>query len=140
MRARLIRTTGEFPPGGFAFNDPVTGKVYRESHYTFEDVVQMVIRNRNANRRLVTDPKQLDAQYVADQISEAICQRLDYNPRYCVGDGVNNQTAGMPRPTPTVPAGRKCVCGSTDLDVAICQSCGGKVVGLRCKTCGNEFR
>lgn len=140
MRARLIRTTGEFPPGSFTIHDSVTGKNYSDQHTTFDERVKEIVRDRLANRRLFVDARLVDPGYVSDWLSEAICQRLNYNGKFCEGDGVALQTANMPRPMPAVPADKRCVCGSNDLEIATCATCGNKIIGYRCKKCGAEFR
>lgn len=135
--SKLIRTTGVFPPGGYAFRDGITGKNYDEMHITFEERVQQVIRDRSANARLFTDPKFVSVDYVADEISRQICSRIHNNPMYCTdGPGIASSSPN----NLTAPEGKKCTCGSADLEVLLCSSCGGrKVEGYRCRACGNRL-
>lgn len=133
--SKLIRTTGTFPPGGYSFRDTITGKVYEDSHTTFEERVQQIIAGRSANSRLFTDQKYISHDYVADELSRQICARINNHPEYCT-DGAN-----PPASSPSnlvAPAGRICTsCGGSDLEVLLCKTCGGsKIEGLRCKTCG----
>lgn len=135
MKPRLLRTTGPWPPGGFQYSDGTTGKQYNEGHYTFEDLVRAVIRDRLANKRLWTDVRLVDTEYVATQVSEQNCARLNGDNRFCSGNG-----AGVAAPSYVgSPMEAKCICGSKDLESKTCVSCGNKRVGYRCRKCGNEF-
>lgn len=140
MRHRLIRTSGEFPPGAYSFHDRITGKKYEDSHTTFDERVKQIINDRNANRRLFTDARFVDATYIGIEISEQICERINNNPRFCSDGTVPVQVQypqGPPIPVATTKTCR--FCGSGNLKPVYCQTCGGnKIDSYLCVACGKD--
>ncbi len=136
MKPHLIRKDGPFPPGAYTFFDSVTGKSYQDSHTLFDERVRQIINDRNANHRLFTNEKLVDFEYVSQQLSEQICERLNGNPTYCTGLPVPVATVVAP----PVPAGRTCrFCGSGNLEAVLCATCGGsKIDHWLCKDCKKE--
>jgi predicted RNA-binding Zn-ribbon protein involved in translation (DUF1610 family) len=137
MNQHLIRTEGIFPPGGYYFQDPITGKKYDDTHTTFSLRVQEIIRDRKANARLFTDQKRVDATYVERELSEQICQRLNGNPRFCT-DGTLNQPKSPILAKMEAVASRQCPsCGSSDVKAIACSTCSSlKITGYQCNACG----
>lgn len=138
MRPTLIRTTGSFPPGGFQFVDPVTGKSYLEPNATFDTRVKQIIADRFANKRLFVDMRFVDYEYVAKQLSEQNCQRLKGNPLFC-DDGIPKASHVSFTPQDYV---RTCPrCGSKDFTEEICPTCSGrKVLSRTCSKCAMVIR
>lgn len=123
MKHQLIRTDQTFPPAGYEFHDRITGKRYTDTHTPFASRVKEIIRDRQANARLFTDPKAVDELYVSKELSEYTCARLNNNPKFCT-DGV---TPSQPQSF-LAPKFKR-------LEEKVCPNCGGKLKEIFCKTC-----
>ena len=139
MKSRLIRTTGTMPPGGFVFNDSVTGKQYNDTHTFFDARVRQIINDRLANKRLLKGDAQIDPGAVAIELSEQMCERMQGNKRFCS----ESPKAQSPRLVVIAPIAqgslaRKCdKCGSDSLKPEYCTTCSKlKIVGWKCQACG----
>jgi hypothetical protein len=139
-KPKLIRTTGEFPPGGYPFQDPITGKGYRDMETGFDQRVAQIVNDRLANRRLIKRERSVTPSDVAFELSEYVCTQLRANPRYCTGGDL---------PPPSFPGGlaaivpdRKCPhCGAENsLRSVVCVPCGNKHIAYRCNQCGKETK
>lgn len=129
---KLIRTTGVFPPGGYAFRDHITGKNYTDTHTTFDQRVNEIIRDRSANSRLFTDQKLVAFDDVSNELSHQICERIGGDPNWC--------TDGNPvrQPTPVVASGKNCPKCSAAMIAELCKTCSGnKITGYKCSACGS---
>jgi hypothetical protein len=133
----LIRTNGAMPPGGFVFDDPITGKKYHDLNTFFDVRVKQIIRDRLANHRLFTDDALVSFDHVARELSAANCARLGNNPLFC-SNGL--PPAIQPVAASTPPAGKVCRwCGSADLSPVYCPTCSSaKLTGWSCRKCGKE--
>lgn len=132
MKSSLIRTTGPYPPGGFPFQDRITGKNYRDMSASFEVRVAQIVNDRLANKRLITNQNQVSPSAVAQELSEYVCEQLNGNTRYCSGAA----------PRVSVPqafeSGKACkFCGKFELIKSVCVACGGKVSYV-CHACGKS--
>lgn len=136
----LIRTNGPMPPGGYQFTDPITGKVYRDRDTLFEGRVKQVVRDRQANARLITNPKFTDPANVAGEISAQNCQRLRNDPKYCTGGAVAQAVRLSAAARPVYVEGQPCpFCKATTIKKAVCLTCGGKIM-FTCLACRRGWR
>lgn len=134
MKPTLLRKTGEFPPSGYPFQDPITGKSYRDMGAGFEVRVAQIVNDRLANKRLITNQNQVSPSAVSQELSEYVCEQLRGNPRYCTSVGVRaSASVSMPAPFMTDKACK--FCGKYELRRSVCVSCGGKV-SFVCNSCG----
>jgi hypothetical protein len=135
---KLIRTNGTMIPGGYQFHDSITGKSYQDRHTLFAGRVMEIIRDRQANKRLWTDPKVVDPEYVSSLLSEQNCARLKNNKLLC-SNGLSpvNEPVSIPV---AIPAGRTCRwCRSDQLEAVLCPTCSGsRITHFRCKACGKD--
>lgn len=137
----LIRTSGPLPPGGYEFNDGITGKVYKDTHTLFDARVKEIIRDRLANRRLFTDETKVDATAVARELSAYTCGRLNNDPRYCT-NGLPTSPKAAVAVLPEVKKQTKVcpACGSDSVSPVYCKTCSGKkITGYTCNVCHKEF-
>lgn len=136
MSPVLIRTNGPFPPGGYAFRDPKTGKHYQDGHTNFRDRVKQVLRDRMANPSLYDSGQLLDDN-IAVEVSEYNCRRLNNDPRYCA-NGQATIAQSVSASAPMVTQGKVCIsCGGTLWEAIYCKTCGGKKIkGYKCVACG----
>jgi len=133
----LIRLTGVLPPGGFCFNDPITGKNYDSMDCTFDTRVKQIIHDRLANARLLTKGEQTDYNFVAQQVSEQNCQRLHNNRLFCT-DGTEPQAAATPQKIGQVSSRTCVICGDALVEV-LCATCSGRrLLAYRCIRCRKE--
>lgn len=143
MKYRLIRTNGPLIPGGFQFQDRITGKTYNDHHTRFDQRVREIIRDRQANARLWTDSKVVDTIAVAEELSEFNCARLKNNPLFCT-DGLPkvNGPAAVQYIPERAPAGKVCrYCRGEEFEEVLCATCSGrKIIAYRCKRCRREDR
>lgn len=151
MKSLLIRTNGPLPPAGYEFQDPIIvdpitnkHKRYKDTHTRFNERVKEIIRDRLANRRLLTSDAQLDPELVAEELSEYTCRRLNGNPRFCSGGATANAKAARRQAlaveSPKV-LNRPCTkCGSLDLRPIYCPTCSAlKITGWKCNACGIQL-
>lgn len=139
MKPVLIRTEGPYPPGSFIFRDPITNKNYTDTHTGFDERVKQIIKDRQANMRLIRDATRLGYDTVATELSEQICERLNYNSKFCTGDAVVSPSDM--NGTPITRPGMTCTrCGATQIEELICPTCSGRrVIGWKCKICKHEM-
>lgn len=143
MKHTLIRTNGPLIPGGFQFQDQITGKTYVDHHTRFDQRVREIIRDRQANARLFTDQRFVDRAFVEQELSVQNCTRLKNNPLFCT-DGLPkvNGPASVQYIPERGPAGKVCrYCRGEEFEEVLCSTCAGrKIVGYRCKRCRREDR
>lgn len=144
MKPSLIRTESAFPPGGFQFLDPITGKHYRDTYTLFSQRVKEVIRDRSANTRLVANRQRLEPAVVAQEISEQNCERLKNDPNWCTHGSMPSRTVAPTyavQPAAGTPSDRPCIyCGKSTVTEARCTSCGAGVVTYSCPDCGRKWK
>ena len=139
----LIRTDGTYPPGAYAFEDRITGKQYRDTHTPFDERVKEVIRDREANRRLFTDERKVDPTYVALEISEQICARLNGDSRYCTDGTLPTSPKSSLHKTFQAVKDKTCpICGEGDMKPIQCPTCSSvRIVRYECRKpgCGGKI-
>ena len=133
---RLIRRDGGFPPGGYPFQDPRTGKKFDGfENGGFNDQVRAIIRHRSVNPRLypASEPKWLDYSDVALELEAYTCNRLGNDPLYCHAENTRMKPLARVNGFPVCP-----VCKETMLP-RYCPSCRHKrLIGYRCPKCRTE--
>ncbi len=136
MPFKLINRKGEFPTGGWLFQDPRTGKKFKDGD--FDNVVQQIRLHRLANPNIYPpeDGQWFDTELVSRELEKYTCDRLGNNPRFCA-DGVIHPISPAPdakivtMPTPCIK------CGETQGRENYCASCSGRrVTGYSCVACG----
>lgn len=134
-RPTLIRTTGPIVPGGFQFSDPITGKQYKDTYTLFDQRVKQIINDRTANKRLVGNQNRLNYDFVARELSEYTCIRLNASPDYCTGGSRPQPTYHNPPPPQPVITDKLCpYCNVAALVKEVCVTCGGKIT-FTCNNC-----
>lgn len=133
---KLIFQNGNRPPGWYPYVDPRTGMKF-PSGLDFGDQVKKIQQHRlrNPEKYPPTEPKFLTKDFIADELSEYTCARVNNSPVYCFDD-----KRPPAQPQSIAAAGRKCdKCGGQLTD-RICGTCSGyKVVGYRCESCKKDF-
>lgn len=132
---RLIRRDGEFPPGGFPFQDPKTGVQFNGLEAGgFNDQVRKIIAHRLANAKLYPNGNAFDFDSVAMELEIHQCQRLGNNPKYCRDTEHRTVQHQASIGNPICPLCKK------PMSERYCPSCSGKkLIGWRCERCHTEF-
>lgn len=135
---------GVYPPGGFPFKDPRTGKYYEGLSNDLNSRAREIIRDRLLNPKIYP---QHESQWFAmtsviDEIILPICIAW---PNYCITDGKYFST-GAENAAASTPQAKyvadvlcpQCGAGSWEkvMKTPTCKSCGPRLAGWRCSNCG----
>lgn len=142
----LIRTTGAWPAGGWAFTDSRTGYRFPGMDCTFDEQVNRIIQFRLSNPRVFDPTKPEDAKLinkseVASELDLYTCRRLGFDKRFCVSEGeVRNQE--LRQKYFYNPTDKHCpVCKDVDMVDRYCPTCSGnRIVGATCPKCGLDLQ
>lgn len=140
----LTYRPGGMLPGGFPFTDPITGRKFDG----FDaggggDQVMRIKKYRDTNPHIFKDPKWHETDFIWQQVLDQQIQRLGGDRRFFmdVGKGPSapdtspRRQRTPPAPPPEANLGRCQSCGG-ELEPIYCKTCRGKrVVGTKCKSC-----
>lgn len=139
MPLKLRTRAGAWPPGGFPFKDPRTGKTFDAMSADLALQAKNVIAHRSANPRIY--PRDEAQYFFADAVKQEIVDQICANrPELCT-DHVGGRIEPQPIPkgvtVPSVQAGKRCYkCGGTEFDPIFCKTCSGsKVKAWLCRGC-----
>jgi hypothetical protein len=135
----ILRENVGLPPGGVLYVDPRnadTAKLWANHPSNLDSLAQKVFEWRSANPNIydpVKDVRHFNFQFIRQQITDYNCQRLGFNPQWCIDET---------KPQVNLPPPRKTVCDveGAELQPVYCQTCAGKrILSYKCSKCGREY-
>ncbi len=133
-------TSSQFPPGGYPFTDPKTGRKFNGWEGTPQMIAVKVAEHRRANPSLYPDGAGQDINGI---IQEIFAQKFKVMPWLFRGQPDQGPGAypSQPATEPVTIRGEKCSCGATEFTPEYCKTCSGsRVVGMKCKSCGKAVK
>ena len=128
-----IRENVGMMPGGIIYEDPRTPAAkWLDDHTWTDERARQIVAFRLANPTIYPEPEWTDVKFVAQQVVDFNCQRIGYNPQFCMEYN---------KPAPYVaPAARTCPEDGAKLDEKYCPTCSGKkLIGYECPVCKKEY-
>ena len=139
MSLRLKNASAsQFPPGGWPFTDPKTGRKFNGWEGTPQMIAVKVVEHRRANPSLYPDGAGQDVNAI---IQEIFAQKVKAMPWLFTGfpDQGPGAYPSQPAPASVSIRGEKCSCGATEFKPVYCPTCSGRrIIGYTCASCGKS--